>query len=140
MALDPGSFRDPDSRVYVAGDGVYRLLSERGRDIGLEVAPGADLAAERVGLSPIWVVQPEHGCLSQRVGRPEARRMLWITFDFGRPPHVALDEDRLGNAGERNRGREEQRTAGDELFGLAHVGDDRLRRLLRAGADAGKRQ
>jgi hypothetical protein len=32
MALDPGSFRDPDSRVYIAGDGVYRLLSERGRD------------------------------------------------------------------------------------------------------------
>src|SRR3954471_11123887 len=41
MALDPGSFRDPDSRVYVAGGGVYRLLSERGRDdwLALSAAP-----------------------------------------------------------------------------------------------------
>jgi hypothetical protein len=41
MALDPGSFRDPDSRVYLAGDGVYRLLSERGRDdwLALSAAP-----------------------------------------------------------------------------------------------------
>jgi len=31
-SLDPGSFRDPDSRVLLAGDGVYRLLSERGRE------------------------------------------------------------------------------------------------------------
>jgi hypothetical protein len=41
MALDPGSFRDPDSRVYIAGGGVYRLLSERGRDdwLALSAAP-----------------------------------------------------------------------------------------------------
>jgi hypothetical protein len=41
VALDPGSFRDPSSRVYVTGDAVYRLLSERGRDdwLALSAAP-----------------------------------------------------------------------------------------------------
>jgi hypothetical protein len=29
-AVEPGSFRDPDSRVLVAPDAVYRVLSERG--------------------------------------------------------------------------------------------------------------
>jgi len=28
--IEPGSFRDPDSRVLVTGDGVYRLLSDDG--------------------------------------------------------------------------------------------------------------
>ncbi|MGI8945604.1 MAG: methyltransferase [Thermoleophilaceae bacterium] len=28
--LEPGSFRDPESRVFYAGDGVYRALSEEG--------------------------------------------------------------------------------------------------------------
>ena len=37
MALDPGSFRDPDSRVLVTDAGVYRLLSERGRDDWLKL-------------------------------------------------------------------------------------------------------
>ena len=27
--LEPGSFRDPESRVFYAGDGVYRALSGR---------------------------------------------------------------------------------------------------------------
>jgi ribosomal protein L11 methylase PrmA len=41
VALDPGSFRDPDSRVLVAGDAVYRLLSERGNEdwLALRDAP-----------------------------------------------------------------------------------------------------
>jgi hypothetical protein len=30
--VEPGSFRDRDSRVVVAGDAVYRVLSERGAD------------------------------------------------------------------------------------------------------------
>ena len=28
--LEPGSFRDPESRVFYAGEGVYRALSEEG--------------------------------------------------------------------------------------------------------------
>jgi len=28
--LEPGSFRDPESRVFYCGDGVYRALSEEG--------------------------------------------------------------------------------------------------------------
>jgi hypothetical protein len=30
-AAEPGSFRDPDSRVFITDDGVYRALSDRGR-------------------------------------------------------------------------------------------------------------
>jgi hypothetical protein len=44
MAVDAGSFRDPDSRVYIAGDGVYRLLSERGRDDWLALSEAAVFA------------------------------------------------------------------------------------------------
>ena len=32
MALDPGSFRDPDSRVFLTDEGVYRAPRRRGRD------------------------------------------------------------------------------------------------------------
>ncbi|MGH2746216.1 MAG: methyltransferase, partial [Thermoleophilaceae bacterium] len=28
--LEPGSFRDPESRIFYAGDGVFRALSEEG--------------------------------------------------------------------------------------------------------------
>ncbi len=45
MALDPGSFRDPDSRVVLTEDAVFRLLSERGRDDWLQLS-GAALFAE----------------------------------------------------------------------------------------------
>lgn len=32
MPVDPGSFRDPDSRVFLTDEGVFRALSERGRE------------------------------------------------------------------------------------------------------------
>jgi hypothetical protein len=44
VALDPGSFRDPESRVLVGADGVYRLLSERGREDWRALAESATFA------------------------------------------------------------------------------------------------
>jgi hypothetical protein len=105
-----------------------------------EVPPAPDVAAVEDGLRPIGVVEGQDRGLGEDVGGPEARRMLWIPFDFGRMTFVAFDQDGGGHASKRNRGREEQRPAGDELFGLADVGDDLLGRLLRARADAGKSQ
>ena len=66
--------------------------------------------------------------------------MLWVALDLGRTTHMALDQHRLCDTGERNGAGEEQRAARDEVLGLAHVGDDRLGGLLGARADAGKGQ
>ena len=44
VALDPGSFRDPESRVLVGADGVYRVLSERGREDWRALAESATFA------------------------------------------------------------------------------------------------
>jgi hypothetical protein len=49
MALDPGSFRDPDSRVFLTDDGVYRLLSERGRDDWLKLRDASVFAEATAG-------------------------------------------------------------------------------------------
>ena len=63
-----------------------------------------------------------------------------LPFDFGRTPHVAFDQHRLGDAGERDRAREEQRSAGNEILRLPDVGNDLFRRLLGARADARERE
>ena len=49
MALDPGSFRDPDSRVVLTEDAVFRLLSERGRDDWLQLSGAAIFAEATAG-------------------------------------------------------------------------------------------
>ena len=64
--------------------------------------------------------------------------MIGITLDFGRTPHVAFDQHRIGDTGERNGAREEQRPAGDEILRLSDVRHDGLGWLLRARSDAGQ--
>jgi hypothetical protein len=66
--------------------------------------------------------------------------MLWIAFDFGRMTFVAFHKHRRGDPGKRHGGREEQRTARNQVLGLLDVGDDLFGRLLRAGADPGERE
>ena len=58
--------------------------------------------------------------------------MIRVAFDLRRPALVAFDEQPGRDAAERHRRREEERLAGDELFGLPDVGDDLFRRLARA--------
>jgi hypothetical protein len=61
MALDPGSFRDPDSRVFVTDDAVYRVLSERGRDDWLKLRSASVFAQATAGgtLVATEAVEPE---------------------------------------------------------------------------------
>jgi hypothetical protein len=66
--------------------------------------------------------------------------MFRIALEFGRTPHVALDQHGLRDAAERDRARVEQRAARDDVLGLADVGNDRFRRLLRTRPDAGQRE
>ena len=66
--------------------------------------------------------------------------MVRITLDFGRTPHVTLDQHGMCDAGERNGAREEQRSAGDEILRLTDVRDDGLGWLLRARSDARQRE
>ena len=67
--------------------------------------------------------------------------MIGIAFDLGRTAFVALDDEPGGDAAERHRRREEERTAGDFLFRLADVRNDQFIRLRGARrVDAGERQ
>ena len=102
--------------------------------------PRSDFAAVGDGLRSVRVVQAEDSGLGEGVGRAQTRRMLRISFDFGRSAHVALDQHRPRDAPERDGARKEQGPAGHQIFGLPDVRDDLLRRLRRAGADAGERE
>jgi hypothetical protein len=118
-----------------------RLLGAAGRlHRREEVAPRPDLAAVGDDLRAIGVVETEHRCLRDRVGRPQAGRVVRVALDLRGPAHVAFDQDGLRDAAERDCAREEQRAAGDDVLGLADVGDDRLERLPGAGAHAGQRE
>ena len=77
-------------------------------------------------------------CANRSVA-PRLAGMIGVAFDLGRPALVALDEQPGRDAAERHRGGEEQRLAGDDLFGLPDVGNDQLVRLARAGRGAGQR-
>ena len=46
--LEPGSFRDPDSRVFYAGDAVYRALSSDGLDDSRGAAAGRTARDPRI--------------------------------------------------------------------------------------------
>ena len=80
----------------------------------------------------IGIVEPEHRGLREDVGGAEAARMFRVAFDLRRPSLVALDQQPGGDAAEGHRGRIEQRLARNDIFGLADIRDDALRRLLGA--------
>jgi hypothetical protein len=107
---------------------------------GLALAPGPDFAAVRDGLRAVGIVEAEDGALRHAVSRAEAGGMFRVPLDFGRTPHMTLDEHGTGNAGERNGAREKERSARHNFFWLTNIRDDVLGWLLRAGAHAGERQ
>ncbi len=74
------------------------------------------------------------------VGGPEALRMVGVAFDLGGTALVALDEDAPGEAVVGHRRGVEERPTQDQAFGLLHVGQDLLGRLLGAGGEARERQ
>ena len=99
---------------------LLALVAAEGRlHRGEKAEPRRDFAAVRDDLGAIGVVHIEDRPLGNGVGRTEAGGMLGIALDLGRPPHVALDQHRLGDRRERNRAREKQRPARDEVLGLA---------------------
>jgi hypothetical protein len=58
--LEPGSFRDPDSRVFYAGDSVLRVLSEQGRKDWEDLASSA-LFAEATAAGQIVATEMTDG-------------------------------------------------------------------------------
>ncbi len=105
-----------------------------------EGGPSAYVSAEGHRLGAVRVVEAQNRGLRQGIGGPEACGMLRIAFNLGRPPHVALDQDRHGHTADRNRAGKVERPPGHQFFRLAHVGHELFGRLLRAGTDPGKRQ
>jgi len=91
LGLDPGSFRDPDSRVLVGPDGVYRLLSDRGLADwrALATSPtfsrftesGALVAtqeAEDIEPRDLGVTMPSAGC----AGALRHQRIPFISYPY----------------------------------------------------------
>jgi hypothetical protein len=61
-----------------------------------------------------------------------------VAFDFGGTAEMAFDKHGTGVSAERARGRVVHGAAGDDAFGLAHVGDDGLKREPDASGHAGQ--
>ncbi len=124
-----------DAEPGAAGRGLGREGAADGAD---EAAPGTHLTELGGGARAVRVVEGQNRRLREEVGAALARRMIGVALDLRRPAFVALDEQPRGHAAERRRGREEQRLAGHDLFGLPHVRHDELVGLHGAGGDAGQ--
>ena len=84
-----------------------------------------------IGLRAIRIVETEDRGLREQIGGAAAGRMLGVAFDLRRPPLVALDQHAVPAYPPSGIARgEEQRLAGHVFFGLAHVRNDLLVRLL----------
>ena len=79
---------------------------------GEELPPRPDLPAMRDRLGAVGIVEVEDLGLRERVGGAEAGRMIGVSFDLGRTPHVAFDQHGLRVTAVDHRARVEQRTAG----------------------------
>src|SRR5215472_12114118 len=104
---------------------------------GAEESPQKTFPAPRIAMKrylsrAVGIVQIHQARLGPHVGGPEARRMIRVAFYFRRPAQMALDQNSLRQAVQRDRCGEELRSAGDDLFGRVHVGDDELGGLPRA--------
>src|SRR5262245_53569641 len=110
------------------------LEGRRKRAEGTDVAEVGDVSRS------IRVVETEDRGLGKQVRGTAARWMIGVPFDFRGAPLVALDQQPDARTVHRHRGRKKERLAGDLFFRLAHVGNDFLVRLPRAGADACQRQ
>jgi hypothetical protein len=117
-----------------------RLRRQRIANRTQERRPRPDLAEVGQRLRPVRIVEPENRRLREHVARAEAARMQRIPLDLGRAAFVTLDQQSRRDAAERHRRGEEQRFAGNEVFGLADVRNDLLQRLSRARRDARERQ
>jgi hypothetical protein len=96
-------------------------------------APVPDHDAAAVG-----IVELEDPGLRERVGRPEAGRMLGVALDLGRTPEMALDQEPERPARPGHGRREVQRLARYDVLGVARERMDALGRLPRARAEPGE--
>ena len=69
---------------------------------------------------------------------PSDAGMLIVAFNFCGAAEMAFDQHRAGVSAERNRRGVVHGAAGDDIFRLANVGDDRLERQADAAGHAGQ--
>ena len=88
-------------------------------------------------LGAVGIVHGKDGGLREKVGGAEAGGMQRITFNFCGTAEVTFDKKRLRVSAEREGGGVEHRPAGNDLLGLANVGDDLFERKPRAAGHSG---
>ena len=87
-------------------------------------------------LRPVRVVHVEDGSLGMDVSTALARRMLVVALDLGRTIQVTLDQQWRGISAECESRGVEHRPAGNDIFRLANIRNDRLEWLFGAGRHA----
>jgi SAM-dependent methyltransferase len=82
--LEPGSFRDPESRVFYAGDAVYRALSPDGLG-DFEALEATDLLSDRrvIGTERATDTPPLHGLLvHEPAGVLRHERVPFVSYPY----------------------------------------------------------
>src|SRR5262249_23471982 len=126
-----------DAETFAAGGFYVAGQCLRGIE---ESRPGADFAVELHGLGAVRVVQTEDGSLSEGVGRPETRRVIRITFNFGGTAFVAFHEQANRIATEGHGRSVKRRAAEDHAVRLLHVGNNVVFVGTAAAREAGERE
>jgi hypothetical protein len=82
--LEPGSFRDPDSRVFYAGDAVYRALSADGLDDYLALQEAGLLEDPRIVATELVRDAPELGAhlVKETAGVLRHERIPFVSYPY----------------------------------------------------------
>ncbi len=89
-----------------------------------EIAPGLPRPLQRDRLRAVGIVEAEHGRLDDGARGPESRWVRRVSFDLGRSPFVALDDQAVGAPAERHGRRVVAGDPGNSLLGSGDKGDD----------------
>jgi hypothetical protein len=83
-SLEPGSFRDPDSRVFYAGDAVYRALSTEGLDDYRALQEAGLLEDPRIVATEFVHHAPELGArlVKQTAGVLRHERIPFVSYPY----------------------------------------------------------
>src|SRR6266571_8798661 len=102
--------------------------------------PGYNVSKKGQRLRPIRIVEPQHRCLREHVGRAETCRVIFVAFYLCRSSFVAFNHQSSSKTIERHRCSKEHRLAGNKFLGLPRVRRNVLRRLASAGRQSRERE
>jgi hypothetical protein len=119
---------------------VLRVRVDQRLERGIELVVGLGRALVRGRAGAVGVVEIEHGSLREQIRRTEARRMIRVALDLGRPPLVRLHEQAERLAAAVEHGGVVQRHTRRHVLGSVRIRKNLLDRPTDAALDAGERR